>query len=165
MSKTWVIADPHFGHRNICSFTNYDGTKVRPWDNVDDMDEALVANWNERVGDRDRIYVLGDVVMHHRHLPIFDRLKGRKVLVRGNHDLAKLSQYARYFDDVRGIVVKRGFVLTHVPVHPDCLTRWGINIHGHLHGNKIDDPRYVCVSVEQTNFAPVDLNDIIKDFA
>lgn len=161
MAKTWVIADTHFGHQNMCTFTNYDGSKVRPWDTAEEMDKALLANWNERVKDEDRIYVLGDVAMHRRHLHILDHLKGRKVLVRGNHDMEKLSVYAQYFDDVRGIVVKKGFVLTHVPVHPNCLTRWGINIHGHLHANRIDDPRYVCVSVEQTGFAPVDLQDIL----
>jgi len=168
MSKTWVIADPHFGHRNSLTFLKADGSRLRPFSSVEEMDGVMAARWNERVGDQDRIYVLGDVAMHHRNLSILHQLKGRKVLVRGNHDMAKLSQYAQYFQDVRAIVVKRGFALTHVPVHPDCLARWGINIHGHTHANRIldpkwgkPDPRYICVSVEQNDFAPVDLQDIL----
>ena len=46
MTKTWVIADTHFGHANICNFTRNDGSPLRPWDDVTEMDEALIQNWN-----------------------------------------------------------------------------------------------------------------------
>ena len=55
MTRTWVTADPHFGHAGVCKFLRDDGTKLRPWDNPDEMDEALVENWNRVVGDKDRV--------------------------------------------------------------------------------------------------------------
>src|SRR3546814_14754806 len=89
-----------------------------------------------------------------RSLP---RLSSRKVLVKGNHDTDKLSYYSQYFDDIKAYVVKKGFIMSHIPIHPGSLSRWELNIHGHLHSNKvqygqikdntIDDVRYYCASV------------------
>lgn len=167
MVNTWVIADTHFGHAGVCKFLRDDGTKLRPWDNPDEMDEALVANWNAVVDDKDRVYVLGDVVINRRCLKTLGRLKGRLCLVKGNHDIFKLSDYTPYFDDIRAYVVMhtgdgRKTILSHIPIHPESVGRFGINIHGHLHYNKVDDDRYVCVSVEHTDWRPITLNEAIK---
>lgn len=170
MVKTWITADPHFGHNGVCHFLNKDGSKLRPWDNPDDMDKALVENWNSVVQDKDRVYLLGDVVINRRCLPTLGLLKGRKVLVKGNHDIFKLKDYEPYFDDIRAYVVgkcKSGqmYVLSHIPIHPESLgQRFAINIHGHMHSNKLNDPRYICVSVEHTEFKPILLDDIIKEY-
>lgn len=165
MTNTWVIADTHFGHRGVCKFLKEDGSKLRPWDDPDEMDEALVSNWNSVVKDNDRVYLLGDVAINRHALQTLYRLKGRKVLVKGNHDIFKLKEYLPHFDDIRACVVKKNqdgnkVILTHVPIHPDSVGRFGTNIHGHLHANKIDDPRYVCVSVEQINFTPKLLSNV-----
>lgn len=164
MTKSWVIADPHFGHRGVCKFLRNDGTKLRPWNNPDDMDAALVDNWNSLVKDGDRVYLAGDVVINRRCLPILSKLKGRKCLVKGNHDIFKLKDYTPYFDDIRACVVGKGYIITHIPLHPACVERYGLNIHGHLHSNKIDDPKYLCVSVEHWDFKPVDMQYIIDTY-
>lgn len=172
--KTWVVADPHFGHFGVCKFLREDGTKLRPWDHPDDMDKDLIKNWNEVVQDGDRVYLLGDVVINRRCLPILHHLKGRKVLVKGNHDIFKLKDYEPYFDDIRAYVVGKThnsmmYIMSHIPVHRDSLgDRFAVNIHGHLHSGVVKlngkpDPKYVCVSMEHTNFTPLDLNEIIKD--
>lgn len=168
--KTWVIADTHFSHQGMCQFTNYDGTKVRPWDNYEEMDEALIENWNSVVSPDDRVYLLGDVAMGRKGLRCVERLQGRIVLVKGNHDQEKLGKYVDLFDDIRACVVKKGFIMTHIPIHPACLARWNLNIHGHLHNNtikeikhdNIEDQRYFCASVERINFTPILLDDILK---
>lgn len=168
MSKTWVIADPHFGHRGVCKFTRADGvTPLRPWDDPAEMDGALIARWNEIVDDQDRVYVLGDVAMTKRALWPLKVLKGRKVLVKGNHDVEKLSVYTEFFDDIRACVVKKGLIMTHIPIHEGSLSRWQFNVHGHLHSNVVmkdgkPDPRYICVSVEHTDFRPLDLQTILN---
>ena len=172
--KTWVVADPHFGHAGVCKFLRNDGSKLRPWDNPDDMDKELIKRWNSVVGEFDRVYLLGDVVINRRCLSILHSLRGRKVLVKGNHDIFKLEDYTSYFDDIRAYVVGKThsgkmYIMSHIPVHPDSLgERWACNIHGHTHSNLVmkdgePDPKYVCVSVEHTNFTPLDLNEIIKN--
>ena len=175
MSKTRVYSDPHFYHKNICKFTNYDGTKVRPWDNADEMTEQMIAWYNEMVSDEDRVYILGDVAFTANNMQrTVGRMKGRKVLVPGNHDPDKMRRYFELFDDVRGYVVKKGFVMSHMPIHPQSLSRWQLNIHGHLHNNtvmdmsgehllKSEDKRYYCACVERTNFRPILLDKILTE--
>ena len=172
--KTFVIADTHFGHQGVCYFLRADGTKLRPWDDAGQMDRDMVQYWNSTVAPNDRVHILGDVVIARRHLSTLNLLNGRKVLIKGNHDIFKLKDYAPHFDDIRAYKVfrlhsgKQG-IMSHIPVHPASLgDRFAINIHGHLHSsvvldNEVPDPRYVCVSAEHTNFRPLDLNTIIND--
>lgn len=170
MSKTWVYSDPHFYHRNIVTFTNYDGSPLRPWDDADVMTEEMIEFYNELVDDADRVYILGDVAFSPANMErSVGRLKGRKVLVPGNHDPTKMRRYFGLFDDVRGYVVKKGYIMSHIPLHPDCMGRWKLNIHGHLHNNQIVDradcvdTRYRCVCVERTNFRPILLDKILDE--
>jgi calcineurin-like phosphoesterase family protein len=169
MSKTFLIGDTHFGHHNCYKFMHDDGTRIRPWAlDADEGDEIMIRNWNNVVSPNDRVYHLGDVVIPRRALSKLSRLMGRKVLIRGNHDIFKLHEYAEYFDDIRGVWKLDDYILSHVPIHPESLARWCKgNIHGHLHGNrvmmpgtKIIDRRYINVSVEQVNATPIDFEEI-----
>ena len=181
MPATWLISDTHFGHEKTCTvFKREDGSPLRPFSSAEEMDEYMVKAWNERVRPRDKVYHLGDVVINRKFLPVLGRLNGDKVLIRGNHDIFKLEDYTQYFRDVRGYHVMNGLILSHVPVHADSLGRFGANIHGHLHANRVRrprgidaktgdilysadiDPRYHCVCVEQTDFAPVLLENVYK---
>ena len=56
--KTFLISDTHFGHANICVFTKSDGTKVRPFNSADEMDEVMIERWNAMVGKDDKVYHL-----------------------------------------------------------------------------------------------------------
>lgn len=172
----FLISDTHFGHAKMCQFTNQDGSKMRPWDNVDEMDEALVKNWNDTVKQGDTVYHLGDVAIPRKSLAILARLNGRKALIRGNHDIYKLSDYAPYFYDVRGAHVRDGFLFSHIPCHPSSIERYTANVHGHLHGSQVTmtvrrdfeqyeqfDPRYYCVCVERTNFAPIAWEEVMQN--
>ena len=177
MTKTWVTADPHWGHAGVCRFTLDDGvTKLRPWDNPDDMDVDMIKAWNAVVKPEDRVYVLGDLAINRKSVPTIGRCHGRKVLVKGNHDIFDLKDYLPFFDDIRAYVVKKTpqggkLIMSHIPIHEESLGRWGLNIHGHLHAHTVkkrtkyntlvDDKRYVCVSVEQTNFTPILLEEAV----
>jgi len=167
MPATFLVSDTHFGHAGVTKFLREDGTKLRPWDTAEEMDEFMVAAWNERVRPNDKVYHLGDVVINRRALPILSRLNGDKVLIRGNHDIFKDEDYTPYFRSLRGYHVMNGMILSHIPIHEDSLGRFGVNIHGHLHAGRVlkdsqVDVRYHCVCVEQTYFAPILLEDAIK---
>ena len=161
---SYLISDTHFGHANIIKFTDNDGKKTRPFDSVEEMDEFMVKNWNNTVKPSDRVYHLGDVVINRKALPILDRLNGKKVLIKGNHDIFKLRDYAKYFDDVRAykVMPKHGIIMSHIPIHPESLSRWKLNIHGHLHTNHLADKKYLNVCVENINYTPIDLDVIIQ---
>jgi calcineurin-like phosphoesterase family protein len=160
MPTTFLVSDTHFGHRGVCKFLKADGTKLRPWDNPNDMDEAMVALWNDTVKPNDKVYHLGDVVINRRALPTLARLNGDKVLIKGNHDIFKLNEYLPYFRDIRAYHVMDNLIMSHIPVHRGQSPRFRGNVHGHLHSNKLDDPWYLCVCVEQTNFKPISFDHV-----
>ena len=121
----------------------------------------MVRMWNEVVNPCDRVYHLGDVVMNKQYLPIMDRLNGKKVLIKGDHDIFDAKEYLKYFEDVRAYTIYEKVIMSHIPVHPDTKERWKMNIHGHLHTNVIEDPWYQNVSVEQIGFKPILLEEVI----
>jgi calcineurin-like phosphoesterase family protein len=139
----------------------------------------MVKAWNDRVRPTDKVYHLGDVVINRKSLSIMSRLNGDKVLIRGNHDIFKDEDYTPYFRSLRAYHVMNGMILSHIPVHVESLGRFGVNIHGHLHANRVKkargvdartgevlysdaiDPRYHCVCVEQTDFAPILFEEVI----
>jgi len=173
MPSVFLVSDTHFGHAGVCKFTEADGvTKIRPWTDPQEMDEAMVKMWNETVKPTDKVYHLGDVVINRKALSIMHRLNGDKVLIKGNHDIFKLEDYTQHFRDIRGSHVMNGMILTHIPLHPQQLHRFGTNIHGHLHTNRvmfddpvmgeIIDPRYFSVCVEQIDFRPILFEDVIQ---
>ena len=166
----FLTSDLHLGHSGVTRFLNNDGTKLRPWDNPEEMDEAMIERWNKVVRPKDKVYNLGDVVINRKALKTLARLNGDKVLIRGNHDIFQLKDYTPYFRDIRGVGVLDGFVLTHIPVHPSSIGRWKGNFHGHLHSNRVMTPeggvdaRYLCLCVEHTDFQPIALEDAKKRF-
>lgn len=159
MSKTWVTSDQHYGHANILRFD-----PPRPFTSVEEMNETMVERYNDVVRDGDTVYFLGDVAISRRSLPIIGRLPGRKILIKGNHDIFKPTDYLAVFKDIRAykVLPASGAILSHIPVHPDQLAgRFSLNIHGHTHFRNLADARYVNVCVEQTGYAPVLLQDIL----
>ena len=178
MPAVFLVSDTHFGHRGMCTFTRSDGvTKLRPWDTPEEMDEAMIKSWNERVGPRDKVYHLGDVVINRKSLATMARLNGDKVLIRGNHDIFPDDEYRKYFRELRAYHVMNGMILSHIPIHEESLGRFGVNIHGHLHAARVMkrgpaagehvgmvvDPRYHSVCVEMNpDFAPILFEDVLK---
>ena len=176
MPAVFLVSDTHFGHAGVCRFTHPDDpeVKLRPWDNADEMDDEMIRRWNDRVRPSDKVYHLGDVVINRKALKTLHRLNGDKVLIRGNHDIFPDVEYREYFRELRAYHVMNGMILSHIPIHPESLGRFGVNIHGHLHASRVKmepvgkygipviDTRYHCVCVEQTDFAPILFEDVIK---
>jgi len=183
MSNRFVISDTHFGHTNSWEkFKLPNGDPLRPFTSTEEMDETMVERWNAVVRPQDTVYHLGDVVINRKSLHHVKRLNGKKRLVRGNHDIFKDSDYREVgFESLYGVrVFVDKFILSHIPLHPDCVTdRFRVNVHGHLHANEVMeltlqvtgddiypyeeeriDPRYLCVSVEHTDYRPLSFDEV-----
>ena len=183
MADIFFIGDTHFGHEKTCTvFKRKDGcTPLRPFANAQEMDEEMIKRWNSVVKQDSKVYHLGDVVINLKHLSVMERLNGNKRLIRGNHDIAKTSDYLKYFKHIYGVRVLDDMVLSHVPLHPASITqRWGVNVHGHYHANIVErlvtkssdlgsieeydvlepDPLYFNVSVEQIDYTPIELSEL-----
>lgn len=161
----WFSSDWHFGHANFLKFKNEDGTPIRDFKTVEDMDEYMIARHNERVGPNDKFYTLGDVsfkldVMH-RILP---RLNGRKRLILGNHDKFNMGEYVKHFSKIyESWQPVRNVVFTHRPIYiGEHHHKIEFNCHGHTHSHIIPDSRYLNLCVENHDYAPVHWNEIAE---
>lgn len=155
-----MIADLHLGDDTICGGgMGAPGASRRPFRDADEMAREIVHRWNEAVQPDDMVYLLGDVGRG-GHVRTLRNLNGRKHLVAGNRDNICAVARSDLFETVAIARWLPGFLLTHIPVHHSQLRGRMINVHGHLHRASIRDPRYRCVSVEQTNYSPVRLDSL-----
>jgi calcineurin-like phosphoesterase family protein len=162
MAGIFFVSDTHFSHQGVCVFTNAQG-KMRPWDRAEDMDEALVENWNKIVKPQDKVYHLGDVAMKRSAVAVVGRCNGHKRLVRGNHDIESTKYYLRFFEEVYGTRVFDDMILSHIPLHPESIKPRWTNVHGHVHNNVPPDyygVKYLNVSIEYTDWRPLALEEV-----
>lgn len=174
MTRHYVISDTHFGHENIIHYCG------RPFTNTTQMDETLIANWNDVVRPEDHIYHLGDVTMwrggrqvEERFIRLIRRLNGHKRLIMGNHDHLPIRAYVEAgFEKIRGAGqwYGNGLLFSHYPVHPhDLGFRVKANVHGHIHEKPAPPAvhtdggikRYINVSVEAVNYRPVEIDSLV----
>lgn len=132
------ISDIHFGHKNAIRFDS------RPFTTVGEMDLGMIESWNSVVSPGDMTYILGDVSWHdtEHSADLLRRLRGRKILVRGNHD-TQVGSYAffRCFEDVVDYAdinapksLGGNVVLSHYPLPFFKGAHYGkSHFYGHLH--------------------------------
>ncbi len=182
--ETYFTADLHLGHVNICEFAD------RPWKNVWEMDEILIANWNKKVLSDDLVYILGDICMGNleKTLPKINRLMGNKILILGNHDrpfpvkkksIEWFDKYTKYFDDIRindfVLINNQQVLLSHFPAAGESWTRKdrftdfrpkynGWIMHGHTHSKEFVNfkTKHIHVGIDTAiaNYSPINLKEI-----
>jgi calcineurin-like phosphoesterase family protein len=170
MSDIYFVSDTHFGHANtFLKFKNPDGTPMRPFTSVEEMDEVMIARWNSTVKPGDKVYHLGDVAFGPKgHMvKIMKRLAGHKRLVLGNHDRDAAKDYLEVFDDLYSSRLLDHILFTHIPVHPDSISgKTMANVHGHLHSNshrmpnELPCPPYLNICVELTDYRPLSFDEV-----
>lgn len=167
MSELWYISDSHFGHASILSFTNRTtGFKVRPeFSSVEEMNETMISAWNSVVKPEDKIYHLGDFCFVQDFVQFVSRLNGHKRLILGNHDRVTAKHF-QYFEKISESMQMNDVVFSHRPIFLNDADeiRVKYNVHGHIHERVIPDDRYLNISVEQTNYRPLNLDEIKSIF-
>ncbi len=174
----YYISDLHLGHSNIISLCE------RPFQSIEDMDEAFINAWNLKVRKKaDTVYIVGDLVWEKADaLKYVERLNGRKVLIIGNHDKKWLAKqdYTKYFEQiVPYLEIKSNNVditLCHYP-----MLEWngsrklgskklGYHIYGHIHNRYsyiyrtlFMMPHALNAGVDINGFEPVTFSELIKN--
>jgi len=152
----WVTSDWHFNHKNILNYCRQE------FSSIEEHNDLIVKNYNNLVGPDDLVYVLGDVgfVPAQELSKIIEQLKGRKVLIVGNHDILNVGQYRKMgFIDVvnHPVYYSSNIILSHFPLR-ECLDNpWAINVHGHLHNGELELPNFFNVNVELCQYYPVSM--------
>ena len=162
MSKVYFTSDLHFGDDRIC--IRFRGMTS------EQNGEFIVHNWNKIITKKDTVYILGDFSTENPKVikEYLNKLNGVKVLIGGNHDDKKCcKEFADLGITVMGCLEYKGFICTHIPIHPLEVNFFKGNIHGHLHTfgkTKLEDNRYYNVASEFHNFSPVLFSDIEEYF-
>jgi len=152
----YFIADTHFGDKKII---DYEG---RPFKNAEEMDEALIKNWNEVVSPDDTVFVLGDFSTYdvEKTKAICMQLRGKKILVKGNHDGETEETYREcgFVSAYDYPIIFEGFwMLSHEPLYINHSMPYA-NVYGHVHNCEmyVDHSAHsFCVSVERINYRPI----------
>ena len=165
----WFTSDTHFGHKNILKYTD------RPFSSVEEMDEILIENWNNRIEKDDEVYHLGDVALcsPKKLREILARLNGKIYLIRGNHDKSAEACRDRFewikdyyeleISDPEGHKEKQLIVLFHYAMRVWQASHYGTyHLYGHSHGELPDDPNALSfdVGVDCHNYAPINYDEI-----
>lgn len=154
-------SDTHFYHKNVIKYNN------RPFNNVEEMNRALIENWNRKVSKDDTIFHLGDFAFAKpaKIEKILQDLNGKKILIMGNHDqcMRGLHSYFEYVTNYHELRVNNQmFVLSHYP-----FARWNkghhgaFMLHGHEHGSYKTHGRIMDVGVDNCNYEPITLDEVV----
>jgi len=155
--EVFLISDTHFGHSNIVRYCN------RPFVDVEEMNEALVKNWNDKVGKHDMVWHLGDFCWTRKAInEIVPRLNGNIKLVFGGHDYSYLNAYRRLQNvevcmplvvrEIAGISV----VLCHFQLVSWERKHYGAyHFYGHAHGKSMPINMSWDVGVDVNSFSPI----------
>lgn len=135
--KEYVIADLHFGHKNIIKHEN------RPFNSIEEMDKYLIDMWNEKIKEYDIIYILGDFSWYNgtKTNELLKKLKGRKILIIGNHDsnfLSKKDFDKSLFEEIcnyKEIKINKTLIcMSHYPIADwNGKENGSIHLFGHIH--------------------------------
>ena len=155
--SVFFTADHHFGHKNIIEYAN------RPFASVQEMNETLIARWNDVVGEDDEVYHLGDV-----GLASSGKLRHILNQLRGNHEKSAEACHTRFewIKDYHELILpdaetERGeqlIVLFHYALRTWNASHWGsYHLYGHSHGSLPDDSaaRSFDIGVDCHDFRPL----------
>jgi calcineurin-like phosphoesterase family protein len=150
-TNIWFASDYHFSHKNIIKYDN------RPFETVEEMNQVLIDNWNEVVGEKDVVFYLGDLSFDkniENTKKILKQLKGKIHFIMGNHDddriISNLGRFETVNDYVNLTVTdknapngKQQIMMMHFPILSwDKAHRGAWHIHGHEHHSFTNNSEY-----------------------
>ncbi len=168
----YFISDTHFGHKNVLKLCN------RPFETIEEMDETIIKNWNDRVRGNDTVYIIGDMFFRcDDPESILKRLHGKKHLLVGNHDGSWIHKVntAQYFQSISHMREtsdgKHALTLCHYPLLSWNYQKKSYMIYGHLHANTDVDymplifsrPHMLNAGVDINGFRPVTFNELVEN--
>lgn len=171
---TFFTSDTHFNHANIIRFCN------RPFKDVEQMNDVMIANWNSVIGKDDTVFHLGDFCLGGaaEWTKILDRLNGKIYLIMGNHDLKNIrqgfiSRFEHVAMQIRIEIGKKRIYLCHYPFlcfegsYKDDVWQLFGHVHTRRSNSGIDAgrlqylyPTQYDVGVDNNNFTPVSFGQV-----
>ena len=148
--KVWFSSDLHFGHTNILKFC----PESRPYTTVDDMNDAIINNFNAVIAPDDHLYLLGDIAFcsASKAADYLAAMNGKKFLIIGNHDHKALKdkKFRSQFESIdhyKEIHLLNGpkkvpVMLLHYPCYSwNRMHHGAYHLYGHVHGKHLEGMR------------------------
>jgi calcineurin-like phosphoesterase family protein len=141
----------HFGHKGILNYTS------RPYASVEEMDQALVDNWNKTVNSGDTVIHLGDFGWE-GSAGVLRRLNGHVILLQGNHDKPGWGK-----DYMELAALGRKWVLMHYPIEEwNGYFKGALHCHAHTHKTSLaSGHNRFNVGVDATGLKPISLDELV----
>ena len=170
MANIWFTSDLHFCHDKEFVW------KARGFNNIEEMNQAIVDRFNSKIQPEDTLYILGDVMLNDNEAgeKYLSQIKGKKIFIRGNHDTnPRVEIYKKYTDEEIKYAdmikyKKKTFYLSHYPTLTGNIGeefhKVILNLHGHTHQTEsfTDDNFYMYhVGVDSHDCYPVHIDDIL----
>jgi calcineurin-like phosphoesterase family protein len=129
--SVYFCSDLHLGHLNIAKFRSFVSSREENTRLIEEL-------WNKRITKNDVVYCLGDAAFDYGSLQRMGNWKGRKILIKGNHDdLVSTVDQLNVFEEIYGILKYKAMWLTHCPIHFDEMRGRKGNLYGHTHNHHI----------------------------
>jgi calcineurin-like phosphoesterase family protein len=185
--RLWFTSDTHYNHGNICSATTQWTNPVtcREFESLEKMNAHLVGNINEKVGENDILFHLGDWSFGgFEQIELFrNQIVCKNVhIITGNHDhhiendregiQSIFSSVNKYLNLVvkwnvgTPLMGEQRFALMHFPIASwDNMARGAIHLHGHVHfeaDKRIGVGKMMDVGVDGNNLYPIDMSEVLK---
>lgn len=177
MGYIYFTSDLHFNHDKEFLY------KPRGFNSVEEMNNAIINNWNNIVTDDDLTYVLGDLILGgnsgtERGLDLIKQLRGEIKIILGNHDTKARIEAYKTLPNVTSILYADrlkyngySFFLTHFPcitsnLEKETLKQCTINLFGHTHSKDkfyLEYPFMYNVALDAHDNKPVWIENILQD--
>lgn len=172
MANIWFTSDLHFCHDKEFVW------QARGFNNVEEMNQAIVERFNSKVAPEDTLYILGDAMMgdNAEAEQYLAQLNGIKIFIRGNHDTnPRVEIYKKYTDEEIKYAdmikyKKKTFYLSHFPTmtaNTGKAHNQILNLFGHTHQThnfNVNSIYMYHVGVDSHDCYPVHIDDIITTF-
>ena len=179
MAKKYYVSDYHFYHELALK-----RSRSEHFNSVDEMNEEIIKRHNEKVNEKDNVYILGDIIvceeneLEEKLKNTVGKLNGRLHLILGNHDykFKENPVFLQYFETVDELTLIRDnnkwVQLCHYPILLWYRKNKGAyHIFGHMHNDSCtrefhmikNEKNIFNACVEINNFEPCTLDEIIEN--
>ncbi len=158
--RVFFTADTHFGSARALTLSR------RPFASVEEMNWAMVANWNRLVEPQDTVWHLGDF----GDLTFAAHLNGQIRLVLGNYEVDEIKRNPAYRKELERTFASVDFsrviqtsdaATLHLSHKPSACDRDMFNAFGHIHGRQKCKPFGIDVGVDGNHFTPMSEEDLL----
>jgi len=168
----YFISDLHFNHDKEFVYV------PRGFNCIEDMNNAIVTNWNNKVEDTDTVYIVGDVMLgdYTKGIELLKQLKGNIIIVAGNHDTDNRIKLYKQCENVIDVVFADrirydgcSIFISHFPtlcgnVDESQFQRHIFNVFGHTHSKDefyLENPWMFNAACDANNCTPISIDEML----